>query len=51
LRLGLLVEAKFDRLAAVIAALLRVVSRGLIPSHVGTTGKEIEAQKVLQETV
>jgi hypothetical protein len=51
LRLCPPVKAKFDRLAAVIAALLRVVSRGLFHSLVGATGKEIKAQKVLQEAV
>jgi hypothetical protein len=51
LRLGLPVKAKFDRLAAVIAALIRVVSWGFIHSQVGGTRKEIEAQKVLQEAV
>jgi hypothetical protein len=51
LRLRLPVKAKFDRLAAVIAALVRMVSRGLSLSQLGGTGKEIEARKVLKETV
>ena len=51
LRLRRLVEAEFDRRAAVIVALLFVVGRGLLGFRMLATGEKLEARQDLQSAM